>query len=100
MNETLKGCPLPECASSDVGLTSSGMEQHFVECRDCGTSGPVDAIDYKAITRWNSLPRPDTGLREALEEIEHWTKTGATYKTSLLKIREIASAALSQRSGG
>ena len=45
--------PCPFCGSFLLEVVSNGHDSEFVECQDCGASGPAD-VDYSAASEaWN-----------------------------------------------
>jgi len=52
--------PCPFCQSADVSLSystnlSGDIDGRFVECENCGASGPIcDSTTVEAITAWNT----------------------------------------------
>ena len=50
--------PCPFCRGAELYEVSNGMENYFVECEGCGTSGPVGVDGAKARALWeNRLPQ-------------------------------------------
>jgi hypothetical protein len=47
-------CPCPFCEGTNLYPTSSGHTEHFIECGDCGASGPVHESDEAAWQGWNA----------------------------------------------
>ena len=51
MMEELKPCPF--CCSKDFVFSSSGIDQDFITCLDCGAEGPVATGENDAVVAWN-----------------------------------------------
>ncbi len=58
--------PCPFCGSTELTLSSNGMDSRFVECDTCGTSGPAMPTDPEAETAWNT--RKGAGRESAMPE--------------------------------
>lgn len=47
----LKPCPF--CGTMNLDYTSNGYENHYVECGECGCSGPPGIDNRDAAAMWN-----------------------------------------------
>lgn len=47
----LAACPF---CSAGASLTSNGHENYYIECHECGASGPAQDTSAEAITAWNT----------------------------------------------
>lgn len=69
VSKELKPCPF--CGTTPEHVVSNGCENMFVECHQCGTSGPVEADENSAITAWNTrIEQASTGEAVAWLHIE------------------------------
>lgn len=67
--EKLKPCPF--CGTFGPGLyvTSNAYDAPFVECNNCGSCGPVEATEERAIESWNSrAPEPHTHVNNGQDD--------------------------------
>jgi len=53
MSIKLKGCPFHESDGSRVFFNSNGVASVFVECSECGASGPTSDTEEGASDAWN-----------------------------------------------
>lgn len=54
MSEQQEGLlPCPFCGSDDIAFTSNGHESEFVECMECGSSGPAASGFQATSEAWN-----------------------------------------------
>ncbi len=51
MSQELKACPF--CGEKQQNVISNGFKNHFVECENCGASGPAGDTEASAIAEWN-----------------------------------------------
>jgi hypothetical protein len=51
-------CPWPGCGG-DVQCLEYGVQEHAVDCQNCGACGPFHTSEEAAITAWNRLATPD-----------------------------------------
>lgn len=65
MGSDLKPCP--SCGTDDVYSEDSiysGKHVWFVNCTECGMTGPISDECEKAFTSWNTLPRKIKLIKE------------------------------------
>lgn len=54
LNAGLERCPF--CGSREMVHTSNGHENEYIECTECGCSGPSGVDKEDAILFWNKRP--------------------------------------------